>query len=121
LPCGVMVTQQILDLHFYVQVVARQRINIPLKVNYDGKKVNFTPLLQVLQLKDALLLAVEPLRKKVKVDPTIVAAVMFNILGFYVQLLKDSEQNDFVSIVKKEIQDMIDNGFDKFDRGIKIK
>jgi len=92
-----------------------------LKVNYDGKKVNFTPLLQVLQLKDALLLAVEPLRKKVKVDPTIVAAVMFNILGFYVQLLKDSEQNDFVSIVKKEIQDMIDNGFDKFDRGIKIK
>jgi len=92
-----------------------------LKVNYDGKKVNFTPLLQVLQLKDALLLAVEPLRKKVKVDPTIVAAVMFNILGFYVQLLKDSEQNDFVSMVKKEIQDMIDNGFDKFDRGIKIK
>lgn len=92
-----------------------------MKVNYDGKKVNFTPLLQVLQLKDALLLAVEPLRKKVKVDPTIVAAVMFNILGFYVQLLKDSEQNDFVSIVKKEIQDMIDNGFDKFDRGIKIK
>jgi hypothetical protein len=78
-------------------------------------------LLQVLQLKDVLLLAVEPLRKKVKVDPTIVAAVMFNILGFYVQLLKDSEQNDFVSIVKKEIQDMIDNGFDKFDRGIKIK
>lgn len=78
-------------------------------------------MLQVLQLKDALLLAVEPLRKKVKVDPTIVAAVMFNILGFYVQLLKDSEQNDFVSIVKKEIQDMIDNGFDKFDRGIKIK
>ena len=92
-----------------------------MKVNYDGKKVNFTPLLQVLQLKDALLLAVEPLRKKVKVDPTIVAAVMFNILGFYVQLLKDSEQNDFVSMVKKEIQDMIDNGFDKFDRGIKIK
>lgn len=92
-----------------------------MKVNYDGKKVNFTPLLQVLQLKDALLLAVEPLRKKVKVDPTIVAAIMFNILGFYVQLLKDSEQNDFVSIVKKEIQDMIDNGFDKFDRGIKIK
>ena len=92
-----------------------------MKVNYNGNKVDFTPLLQVLQVKDALLLAVEPLRKKIKVDPTIVAAIMFNILGFYVQLLEDSEQNDLVSAVKREIQDMIDNGFDKFDRGTKIK
>ena len=53
-----------------------------MKVNYNGNKVDFTPLLQVLEVKDALLLAVEPLRKEVKVDPDIVAAVMFNILGF---------------------------------------
>lgn len=92
-----------------------------MKVNYNGQKVNFSPLLQVLQVKDALLLAVEPLRKKVKVDSNITAAVMFNILGFYLQLLEDSEQLDFIKDVEKELKDMIENGLDKFDRGQKIK
>jgi len=45
---------------------------------------------------------------------------MFNILGFFVQLLEDREQNEFVSDVKKEINNMIDNGFDRFDKGEKI-
>jgi len=92
-----------------------------LKVNYNGQKINFSPLLRVLQVKNALLLAVEPLREKIKVDPDIVAAVMFNILGFYLNLLDDSEQIQFVEDVKKELKDMIDNGLDKFDRGQKIK
>ena len=92
-----------------------------MKVNYNGQKINFSPLLRVLQVKNALLLAVEPLREKIKVDPDIVAAVMFNILGFYLNLLDDSEQIQFVEDVKKELKDMIDNGLDKFDRGQKIK
>jgi hypothetical protein len=92
-----------------------------LKVNYNGNKVDFKPLLQVLQVKDALLLAVEPLRKEVKVDPDIVAAVMFNILGFYLNLLEDSEQIQFIEDVQKELKNMIENGLDKFDRGQKIK
>ena len=75
----------------------------------------------MLQVKDALLLAVESLRKKINVDPSITAAVMFNILGFYLNLLEDSEQLEFINIVQKELQDMIDNGLDKFDRGTKIK
>jgi len=92
-----------------------------LKVNYNGKKVDFSPLLQVLQVKDAMLLAVEPLREKFKVDPNLTAAIMFNILGFYLNLLEDSEQIEFIKDVQKELQDMIDNGLDKFDRGQKIK
>ena len=96
-------------------------INILLKVNYNGQKVDFQPLLRVLQVKDALLLAVEPLREKIKVDPDIVAAVMFNILGFYLNLLDDSEQIEFIKDVQKELKDMIENGLDKFDRGQKIK
>ena len=92
-----------------------------MKVNYNGKKVDFQPLLKVLQVKDALLLAVEPLREKIKVDPDIVAAIMFNILGFYLNLLEDSEQIEFINDVQKELKDMIENGLDKFDRGQKIK
>ena len=92
-----------------------------MKVNYNGQRVDFKPLLQVLQVKDALLLAVEPLREKIKIDPSITAAVMFNILGFYLQLLEDSEQIEFIEDVQKELKDMIENGLDKFDRGQKIK
>jgi len=92
-----------------------------LKVNYNGQKVNFTPLLQVLQVKNAMLLAVEPLREKFKINANLTAAVMFNILGFYLNLLEDSEQIGFIKDVQKELQDMIDNGLDKFDRGQKIK
>jgi len=92
-----------------------------LKVNYNGQKVDFSPLLQVLQVKDALLLAVEPLRKKFKIDANLTAAIMFNILGFYLNLLEDAEQLEFLKDVQKELQDMIDNGLDKFDRGTKIK
>jgi hypothetical protein len=92
-----------------------------MKVNYNNKKIDFTPLLQVLQVKNDLLLAVEPLREKIKIDPTITASVMFNILGFYTQLLEDSEQNSFVQDVENELFMMIQTGFDKFDRGEKIK
>ena len=92
-----------------------------MKVKYNGQEVSFTPLLKVLQVKDALLLAVEPLRKSIKVEPEITAAIMFNILGFYLTLLKDSEQIEFVNLVKKELLNMIENGLDKFDRGQKIK
>jgi len=92
-----------------------------LKVNYNGQKVNFTPLLQVLQVKNAMLLAVEPLREKFKINANLTAAIMFNILGFYLNLLEDSEQIGFIKDVQKELQDMIDNGLDKFDRGQKIK
>lgn len=91
-----------------------------MNVRYNGKKINFEPLLQVLKVKKHLLFAVEPLSKKVNVDPKITSAVMFNILGFYVQLLEDSEQNTFVKEVKEEINSMIENGFDKFDKGEKI-
>jgi len=91
-------------------------INILLKVDYNGTQVNFTRLLEVLQVQDKLLLAVKPLNKKIKIDETLTAAIMFNILGFYVQLLADSEQNEFVETVRRELEDMIDNGFDKFDR-----
>ena len=103
------------------QAIHQRILNNLLNVNYNGKKVNFTPLLQVLQVKDALLLAVEPLRKKIKVDANLTAAVMFNILGFYLNLLDDADQNEFLTDVQKELQDMIDNGLDKFDRGQKIK
>ena len=92
-----------------------------MKVNYNGQKVNFTPLLQVLQVKNAMLLAVEPLREKFKINANLTAAIMFNILGFYLNLLEDSEQIGFIKDVQKELQDMIDNGLDKFDRGQKIK
>ena len=92
-----------------------------MKVNYNNKKIDFTPLLQVLQVKNNLLLAVEPLREKVTIDPTITASVMFNILGFYTQLLDDCEQNSFVQEVENELFMMIQTGFDKFDRGEKIK
>jgi len=92
-----------------------------LKVNYNGQKINFTPLLQVLQVKNAMLLAVEPLREKFKINANLTAAIMFNILGFYLNLLEDSEQIGFIKDVQKELQDMIDNGLDKFDRGQKIK
>ena len=92
-----------------------------MKVNYNGKKVDFTPLLQILQVKNAMLLAVEPLREKFKIDASLTAAIMFNILGFYLNLLEDSEQINFIKDVQKELQDMIDNGLDKFDRGTKIK
>ena len=92
-----------------------------MKVNYNGQKVNFTPLLQVLQVKNAMLLAVEPLREKFKINANLTAAVMFNILGFYLNLLEDAEQIGFIKDVQKELQDMIDNGLDKFDRGQKIK
>jgi hypothetical protein len=92
-----------------------------MKVNYNGKKVDFAPLLQVLQANGKLLFAVEALKKKITVSPQVVSAVMFNILGFYVQLLEDSEQNAFVKETFDELNDMITNGFDKFDRGEKIK
>lgn len=92
-----------------------------MNVKYNGKKYNFEPLLQVLKAKKLLLFAVEPLSKKVNIEPKIVSAVMFNVLGFYVQLLEDSEQNAFVNFVRKELINMIDNGFDKFDKGEKIK
>lgn len=46
---------------------------------------------------------------------------MFNVLGFYLQLLEDSEQIGFIKDVQKELKDMIENGLDKFDRGQKIK
>jgi len=96
-------------------------INNKLKVNYDGSNINFTALFRVLQYKDALLLAVEPLREKIKLDPTITAAIMFNILGFYLNQLKDSEQISYINDVQRELKDMIENGLDKFDRGQKIK
>jgi len=89
-------------------------------VRYNGSKFNFTPLLQVLKVKNKMLFAVEPLQKKIAINPDIVSAIMFNILGFFVQLLEDREQNEFVSDVKKEINNMIDNGFDRFDKGEKI-
>lgn len=92
-----------------------------MKVSYNGSNVNFTALFQILQHKDALLLAVEPLRKKIKLDPTITAAIMFNILGFYLNQLEDSEQISYIKDVQKELADMIENGLDKFDRGQKIK
>lgn len=92
-----------------------------MKVNYNNKKHNFAPLLQVLQVQKRLLFAVQPLRKKFKVDPTTVAAVMFNVLGFYVQLLEDKEQISLVTDVRKELNNMIDDGFDRFDKGIRIK
>lgn len=92
-----------------------------MKVNYNGHRVDFEPLLQVLQVKDALLLAVEPLRKNMKINSGTTAAVMFNILGFYLQLLEDSEQIGFIEDVQKELKSMIENGLDKFDRGQKIK
>ena len=78
-------------------------------------------MLQVLQVKNAMLLAVEPLREKFKINANLTAAVMFNILGFYLNLLEDAEQIGFIKDVQKELQDMIDNGLDKFDRGQKIK
>jgi len=68
-----------------------------------------------------MLLAVEPLREKFKINANLTAAIMFNILGFYLNLLEDSEQIGFIKDVQKELQDMIDNGLDKFDRGQKIK
>jgi len=68
-----------------------------------------------------MLLAVEPLREKFKINANLTAAVMFNILGFYLNLLEDAEQIGFIKDVQKELQDMIDNGLDKFDRGQKIK
>lgn len=89
-------------------------------VKYNGKKFNFSPLLQVLKVKNKMLFAVEPLQKKMSINPDIVSAVMFNIMGFFVQLLEDKEQNEFVLDVKREINNMIDNGFDKFDKGEKI-
>lgn len=92
-----------------------------MKVKYNNKDIDFTPLLQVLQVKKDLLFAVEPLKKKINVDPTTTAAIMFNILGFYVQLLEDNEQIEFVEDVEKELKMMIDTGFDRFDRGEKIK
>jgi len=75
----------------------------------------------VLQVKKDLLFAVEPLKKKISVDSTTTAAVMFNILGFYVQLLEDNEQVGFVRDVELELKLMIETGFDRFDRGEKIK
>jgi len=92
-----------------------------MKVKYNNKNIEFTPLLQVLQVKKDLLFAVEPLSKKIHVDPTTVAAVMFNVLGFYVQLLEDNEQIEFVDNVETELRMMIETGFDRFDRGEKIK
>ena len=92
-----------------------------MKVDFDGKRKEFTPLLQVLQVKNNLLLAVEPLRKRIKVQSTTTAAILFNIIGFYVQLLDDKDQNTFVKEVQDELADMIDNGFDKFERGKKAK
>ena len=92
-----------------------------MKVNYDGKQKEFTPLLQVLQVKNNLLLAVEPLRKRIKVQSATTAAVLFNIIGFYVQLLDDKDQNTFVKEVQDELADMIENGFDKFEQGRKAK
>jgi len=92
-----------------------------MKVKYNNKDIEFTPLLQVLQVKKDLLFAVEPLKKKISVDSTTTAAVMFNILGFYVQLLEDNEQVGFVRDVELELKLMIETGFDRFDRGEKIK
>jgi hypothetical protein len=46
---------------------------------------------------------------------------MFNVLGFYVQLLEDNEQIEFVDNVETELRMMIETGFDRFDRGEKIK
>jgi len=92
-----------------------------MKVKYNNKDIDFTPLLQVLQVKKDLLFAVEPLKKKISVDPTTTAAIMFNILGFYVQLLEDNEQIEFVTEVQRELKEMIETGFDRFDRGEKIK
>lgn len=91
-----------------------------MKVKYNNKDIEFTPLLQVLQVKKDLLFAVEPLKKKINIDPVTAAAVMFNILGFYVQLLEDNEQLDFVKDVQKELLMMIETGFDRFDRGEKV-
>ncbi|NBP02173.1 MAG: hypothetical protein EBU90_19010 [Proteobacteria bacterium] len=90
-----------------------------MKVNYNGKQVKFDPLLQILQHKDALLLAVKPLKEKFKVDANITAAIMFNILGFYLNFLEDAEQIEFIEAVKKDLADMIDNGLDKFDKAQK--
>jgi len=92
-----------------------------MKVKYNNKDIEFTPLLQVLQVKKDLLFAVEPLKKKINVDPTTTAAIMFNVLGFYVQLLQDNEQIEFVDDVQRELKEMIETGFDRFDRGEKIK
>ena len=92
-----------------------------MKVKYNNKNIEFTPLLQVLQYSKELLFAVEPLKKKIHIDPTTTAAVMFNVLGFYVQLLEDNEQLDFVKDVEKKLKMMIETGFDRFDRGEKIK
>lgn len=90
-----------------------------LKVNYNGKQVKFDPLLQILQHKEALLLAVKPMREKFKVDANITAAIMFNILGFYLNFLEDADQIEFIKEVEKELKDMLDNGLDKFDKAQK--
>lgn len=92
-----------------------------MKVDYNGKVIDFKPLLEIMSANAKEVLLVKAKDKKFKFDESFAAAIMFNILGFFLQMLDDSEQNDFIRDTIKNLNKMIKNDLHRFDSGLEIK
>jgi len=82
-----------------------------MKANVNGIDVNFELLLKVFKAKKHNIYAVEPIKNLNSVNPSETAAILFNILSYYVQLLKENRQNDFIERTIKELIKLTKDGF----------
>lgn len=88
-----------------------------MKINYDEQYEDFEPLLQVFKSKNEPVFCVQNSCENVQIDPEIACSVMFNILGFYLRMLEDKQQLNFVNIVKHGLNDMMENRFEHLHKG----
>jgi len=82
-----------------------------MKANVNGINVDFELLLKVFKAKKHSIYAVEPIKNLDYVDSIETAAILFNILSYYVQLLKENKQNEFIEKTMKELIKLSKDGF----------